>query len=87
MEVSESINSVEAGQGEKSTLFLSFPDPSVIEVVHDAGEGSGVFAGNVFDGRVGCSDFAELSGGLGSASNRKVLNLIAVFAACEGNAG
>jgi hypothetical protein len=86
-EGSISIKSVKVAHGEKSTLFLNFPDPSAIEVVHDAGEGSGVSAGSVFDGIIGCSDFAELSGGLGSDSDRKALDLIAVFAVCEGNAG
>lgn len=49
MEVSGSVKSVETVQSEKSTLFLSFPDPASREAVHDAGEGSGVSAGNVFD--------------------------------------
>jgi hypothetical protein len=86
IEVSRSIKPLDTAQGEKSTLFF-FPDPTSAEVVHDAGEGSGVCAGNVFDARVCCSDLVELSGGLGSASDRKVLNLIATSAACEGNAG
>lgn len=44
---SGSVKSVEAVQGEKSTRFLSLPDPVSEEVVHDTGDRSGVFIGNL----------------------------------------
>lgn len=74
IETSEHVTSVEAVQGEKSTLFLCLPEPVSKDGGHDAGDRSGVFVGNAFDGRCAsgrgfcCSDFAELSGGLGRDS-------------------
>jgi hypothetical protein len=85
------VKSVETVQGEKSTLFLSFPKLASRESVHDAGDRSGVFAGDSFDERGAsvliycCLSFRVLSGGLGRDS-RGALKLVGASEACEGSA-
>lgn len=82
MEVSGSDKSFQEVQREKSTLFLSFPEPASEEVMHDAGERSSVLAGDENGTRrksvllCRCSCFAELSGGLGRDSGRQAVRLI-----------
>jgi hypothetical protein len=46
IEVSASVQSLETVQGEKSTFFLSFPDPASEEVTYEVGEGLGVSVAN-----------------------------------------
>jgi hypothetical protein len=86
------VKSVEIVQGEKSTLFLSFPEFASRECVHEAGDGSGVFAVNAFDAGWTsallrcCFGSAALPGGLGRDSGGQAFKLVGASEACEGNA-